>query len=131
LPSEDLDLVDEIRGVSRPAHLMGATTYAAMAAHYASTSRARQRRAGDASVSTTRLRWGWRRAAKGLRREGSEDHNKRVQRLWREEGLRGPYRKRKNRHARRPGDAGHAAADHQRTLVHHPSLSTRGTPGST
>ncbi len=38
---------------------------------------------------------GWRRAAKALRREGRHINNKRVQRLWREEGLRVPYRKRK------------------------------------
>jgi putative transposase len=41
---------------------------------------------------------GWRRAAKGLRREGWKVNNKRVQRLWREEGLRVPYRRRKGRH---------------------------------
>jgi len=42
-----------------------------------------------------RPRWGWRRAAKTLRREGRHVNNKRIQRLWREEGLRVPYRKRK------------------------------------
>lgn len=45
-----------------------------------------------------RPRWGWRRAAKALRREGWNVNNKRVQRLWREEGLRVPYRKRKKPH---------------------------------
>ena len=47
------------------------------------------------AFSTERPRWGWRRAAKALRREGRHVNNKRVQRLWREEGLRVPYRKRK------------------------------------
>lgn len=48
--------------------------------------------------STDRPRWGWRRAANALRREGWKINNKRVQRVWREEGLRVPYRKRKGRH---------------------------------
>ena len=47
------------------------------------------------AFSKERPRWGWRRAAKALRREGRHVNNKRVQRLWREEGLRVPYRKRK------------------------------------
>jgi putative transposase len=47
------------------------------------------------AFSTERPRWGWRRAAKALRREGWRVNNKRVQRLWREEGLKVPYRKRK------------------------------------
>jgi putative transposase len=47
------------------------------------------------AFSKERPRWGWRRAAKALRREGRNVNNKRVQRLWREEGLRVPYRKRK------------------------------------
>ena len=45
--------------------------------------------------STQRPRWGWRRAAKQLRRDGWHVNDKRVQRLWREEGLKVPYRKRK------------------------------------
>jgi putative transposase len=45
--------------------------------------------------SRKRPRWGWRRAAKQARREGWQVNDKRVQRLWREEGLRVPYRKRK------------------------------------
>ena len=49
------------------------------------------------AFSKERPRWGWRRAAKALRREGRHVNNKRVQRLWREEGLRVPYRKRKKR----------------------------------
>jgi putative transposase len=45
--------------------------------------------------SRRRPRWGWRRAADGARRAGWRVNNKRVHRLWREEGLRVPYRKRK------------------------------------
>ncbi len=50
------------------------------------------------SFATTRPRWGWRRAAKTLRRDGWLVNDKRVQRLWREEGLKVPYRKRKKPH---------------------------------
>jgi putative transposase len=50
------------------------------------------------AFSKARPRWGWRRAAKGLRRQGRRINNKRVQRLWREEGLKVPYRKRKKPH---------------------------------
>jgi putative transposase len=42
-----------------------------------------------------RPRWGWRRAAKAARRDGWRVNNKRIQRLWREEGLRVPYHRRK------------------------------------
>jgi putative transposase len=45
--------------------------------------------------SRERPRWGWRRAAKAARRDGWRVNNERIQRLWREEGLRVPYRKRK------------------------------------
>ena len=48
--------------------------------------------------STRRPRWGWRRAATGARKAGWTVNNKRIQRLWREEGLRVPYRKRKKPH---------------------------------
>jgi putative transposase len=48
--------------------------------------------------STQRPRWGWRRAAKQLRRDGHRVNGKRVQRLWREEGLKVPYRKRRKPH---------------------------------
>ena len=48
--------------------------------------------------SKNRPRWGWRRAAKQLRREGFGVNNKRIQRLWRDEGLKVPYRKRKKPH---------------------------------
>jgi len=45
--------------------------------------------------SRSRPRWGWRRAARAARNAGWAVNDKRVHRLWREEGLRVPYRKRK------------------------------------
>jgi putative transposase len=45
--------------------------------------------------SKRRPRWGWRRAAKAARRAGWEVNDKRIRRLWRDEGLRVPQRKRK------------------------------------
>ena len=50
------------------------------------------------AFSTQRPRWGWRRAAKAARREGWVVNDKRVQRLWRDDGLKVPYRKRKKPH---------------------------------
>jgi len=47
--------------------------------------------------STRRPRWGWRRAAKEARRHGRQVNDKRVRRLWRDEGLRVPQKKRKKR----------------------------------
>ena len=47
--------------------------------------------------SEERPRWGYRRAHHHLRELGWEVNRKRVQRLWREEGLRVPVRKRKRR----------------------------------
>ena len=47
--------------------------------------------------ATSRPRWGWRRAANYARREGWKVNNKRIQRLWRAEGLKVPYKKRKKR----------------------------------
>jgi len=47
--------------------------------------------------SRERPRWGYRRAHHRLREQGWEVNRKRVQRLWREEGLRVPQRKRKRR----------------------------------
>jgi putative transposase len=47
--------------------------------------------------SKDRPRWGYRRAHHHLRELGWEVNRKRVQRLWREEGLRVPQRKRKRR----------------------------------
>jgi putative transposase len=48
-------------------------------------------------VSGERPRWGYRRAHAWLLEEGWEVNRKRVQRLWREEGLRVPKRRRKRR----------------------------------
>lgn len=42
-----------------------------------------------------RPRWGWRRAAIDLRRAGWRVNNKRIRRLWRDEGLQVPVRRRK------------------------------------
>jgi putative transposase len=50
------------------------------------------------AFSVERPRWGWRRAAKQARREGWVVNDKRIQRLWRDEGLKVPYRKRKKPH---------------------------------
>ena len=47
--------------------------------------------------STDRPRWGWRRAAKMARRAGWQVNNKRIRRLWRDEGLRVPQRRKKKR----------------------------------
>jgi putative transposase len=47
--------------------------------------------------SKDRPRWGYRRAHHRLREQGWEVNRKRVQRLWREEGLRVPQRRRKRR----------------------------------
>jgi putative transposase len=47
------------------------------------------------TFAKARPRWGWRRAAKQARREGFVVNDKRIQRLWRDEGLKVPYRKRK------------------------------------
>ena len=47
--------------------------------------------------SVERPRWGYRRAHHRLREEGWSVNRKRVQRLWREEGLRVPQRSRKRR----------------------------------
>jgi putative transposase len=48
-------------------------------------------------ISAKRPRWGYRRAHHQLRQDGWPVNRKRVQRLWREEGLRVPQRKRKRR----------------------------------
>lgn len=47
------------------------------------------------NFSLSRPRWGWRRAATAARKDGWAVNNKRIHRLWREEGLRVPYRKKK------------------------------------
>jgi len=49
------------------------------------------------AFSKARPRWGWRRAAKAARRDGRAVNDKRVRRLWRDEGLRVPQRRRKKR----------------------------------
>lgn len=49
------------------------------------------------TFSTDRPRWGWRRAAVMARKAGWAVNNKRVRRLWRDEGLRVPQRRRKKR----------------------------------
>jgi putative transposase len=72
---------------------------------YRSTERYEPKRAEDDAVlraelrafSAERPRWGYRRAHHRLRQEGWEINRKRVQRLWREEGLRVPQRARKRR----------------------------------
>jgi putative transposase len=50
------------------------------------------------AFSKERPRWGWRRAAKQARREGRRVNDKRILRLWRLEGLKVSYRKRKKPH---------------------------------
>jgi len=47
------------------------------------------------AFSVQRPRWGWRRAATAARKAGWRVNNKRIHRLWRAEGLRVPYRKKK------------------------------------
>ena len=72
--------------------------------HRSTQRREPERAADDASLraelrkfSKDRPRWGYRRAHHHLRQEGWEVNRKRVQRVWREEGLRVPQRKRKRR----------------------------------
>jgi putative transposase len=52
-------------------------------------------------IAALKPRWGYRRAHGQLRQDGHEINRKRVQRLWREEGLRVPQKTRKRR---RTGD---------------------------
>lgn len=59
-------------------------------------------RAALRKISKDRKRWGYRRAHAELLQDGWEINRKRVQRLWREEGLRVPRRVRKRR---RVGDS--------------------------
>lgn len=76
-----------------------------IAGQHRSTQRHEPRRAVDdgalrgrlRDLSWERPRWGYRRAHATLRGEGWEINRKRVQRLWREEGLRVPQRRRKRR----------------------------------
>ncbi len=53
-------------------------------------------RSPTSSPSCLRRR-GWRRAAKEARRQGRQVNDKRVRRLWRDEGLKVPYKRRKKR----------------------------------
>jgi hypothetical protein len=71
---------------------------------YRSTQRQSKRAEDDAALraelrkfSVERPPWGYRRAHHRLRELGREINRKRVQRLWREDGLRVPVRKRKRR----------------------------------
>ncbi len=50
-----------------------------------------------ASSPPRRPRWGWRRAAKAARKAGWAVNDKRIRRLWRDEGLRVPQKRRKKR----------------------------------
>jgi len=88
-----------------------------------STQRYEPRRADDDAalrqrlreISAERPRWGYRRAHHRLREEGWEVNRKRVQRIWREEGLRVPVRRRKRQ---RLGDSTVPA---QRLRAEHPN----------
>jgi putative transposase len=74
-----------------------------IAGQHRSTQRHEPRRAEDDAalrgrlrrISRDRPRWGYRRAHARLLEEGWSVNRKRVQRLWREEGLRVPVRRRK------------------------------------
>ncbi len=61
------------------------------------TDEERQLRLWLRNFSKRRPRWGWRRAAKIARRAGWSVNDKRIRRLWRDEGLRVPQRRRKKR----------------------------------
>jgi hypothetical protein len=74
-------------------------------------------------ISAERPRWGYRRAHYRLRQEGWEVNRKRVQRLWREEGLRVPVRRRK----RQPTPCRTGAASRRRG----PRISIRARRGRT
>jgi putative transposase len=72
--------------------------------HRSTQRREPERAADDAALraelrafSVKRPRWGYRRAHHHLREEGWAVNRKRVQRLWREEGLRVPVKRRKRR----------------------------------
>ncbi len=53
------------------------------------------------AIAQRKTRWGYRRAHRQLRQDGWQINRKRVQRLWRQEGLRVPQKTRKKR---RTGD---------------------------
>jgi putative transposase len=66
------------------------------------------------SQSVAHARWGYRRAWATLRGEGWSVNRKKVQRLWREEGLRVPVRRRKRQRL------GHSTAPAGRLAATHP-----------
>jgi putative transposase len=66
-------------------------------------------RAALRAFAVARPRWGYRRAHHHLRQEGWEVNRKRTQRLWREEGLRVPVRRRR-KHPAGHGPAGREIA---------------------
>ena len=75
-------------------------------------------------------RWGYRRAWATLREEGWGVNRKRVQRLWREEGLRVPLKRRKRqRLGTRPSPPGGCAPSGQTTSGRWTSSSTRPPTG--
>ena len=49
------------------------------------------------AFSKRRPRWGWQRSAKAARKTGWQVNDKRIRRLWRDEGLRVPVKRRKKR----------------------------------
>jgi putative transposase len=74
-------------------------------------------------IAAEHIRWGRRMAYRLLKREGWTVNHKRVQRLWREEGLQRPTpRKRK---PARPADG----VRRQRKLVHPVERRNKDTPG--
>ena len=84
-----------------------------------STQRHLSRRGGDRDdalrerlrkLSAEHPRWGYRLACGRVREEGWAVNRKKIQRLWREEGLRVPQRKRKRQRLGNSTVAGEAAA---------------------
>lgn len=66
-------------------------------------------------LASRRPRWGYRRAHAALRADGWAVNRKRVQRLWRQEGLRVPQRARKRRRL------GEGAGEQRRLRARHPN----------
>ena len=67
--------------------------------------------------ATRRPRWGWRRAADALRREGWRVNHKRVRRLWRDEGLRVPCIRSRKKPLRGVGIVGAVLSDPTERVV--------------
>ena len=91
-----------------------------IAGQHRSTQRHQPKRAGDDAalrgelrkISREKPRWGYRRAHARLAEEGWSINRKRVQRFWREEGLRVPAKKRKRRRlGESTGDGKHLRAE--------------------